>query len=321
MPPLNEFRPFVEYFDAAHAGDMPSEMMRSIEPIEIALSPLAGETPYFRVISAWTADWWFTMIDGNGIAQARGDRAQQAGQYVVLVQSLSGKNRPSGTLGSLPRVGEMLLLPWRPNGGVISAGQFRYLFVFIPKAALFEIVPPGSELPFGRRVSTIAGSGAILASLLRTMVNETSRSPSRADAANALPALARLIVDVFSKAEPVDLDRTTHRDRLDRVKAYLNDHLSLQGMSAQHVADGCGMSKRQLFRTFASAGSNFSETLWDMRIERAREMLAFRPDLSIAEVARSTGFSSSSHLGRMFRSALGVSPGGFRASNAPSRDP
>lgn len=320
MPSLNEFRRLSEYFDA-EKRDMPPEMRRTIEPMEISLSPLAGETPYLRALAAWAADWWFTMIEGNGVAQTRGDRAQQAEQYVLLVQSLSGKNRSSGTLGPLPRAGEMALMPWYPNGGVISAGQFRYLIVSVPKAALLEAAPLSPELPFGRRVSTIAGSGAILASLLRTMVNEAGRPSSRADAAHALPALARLIVDVFNHAEPVDLGRGTQRDRLDRVKAYLNDHLSLKGLSAQHVADACGMSKRQLFRTFARSDSNFADTLWEMRIERARDMLAFRPDLSIAEVARSTGFSSSSHLGRIFRSALGVSPLGYRASNAPSRNP
>ena len=306
------FRPFIDFFDPSDRSDLPDEMRRSMEPIELSLSASGGRAPMLSVSAAWADDWWFTMLDGWGVAQARGDRAGLSRTHVLLAHTLNGQNRPSGKLRALPRPGEMMLMPWIPAGGVISSGEFRYLIGSVPKIALSDAEPGDVERLLLRPVSALAGSGAILASALRTLLNEASRSSSRADAAHALPAIARLITDVFSAGGMARAGRSAPDDRLDHIIGYLEDHLSLRGLTADNAAFACGMSKRQLFRSFAGAGRNFADILRTMRIERARDLLAFRSDLSVEEVARLTGFSSSGHLSRIFRDVFGTTPLSYR---------
>lgn len=306
------FRPFTHYFEASNLADLPPRMRQSLDPIELSLSASGGEPPTLRAIAGWTGNWWFTVVDGRGVAQVRGDRARMSADYILMVLTLSGQNRPSGTIRSLPRPGEMILMPWTADGGLISAGEFKYLFVFVPKAELIKAGHEDIEGLFGQPVSALAGAGAILSSALRTMVNQASRPQSRGDTARALPAITRLILDVFVDSDALQLRPSARGDRIDHILEYLEDHLALRGLSADHAAMACGLSKRQLFRCFALANLRFADALRNIRIERARELLVFRPNLSVEEVALSTGFSSSGHFSRVFHSSVGTTPLSYR---------
>ena len=50
------------------------------------------------------------------------------------------------------------------------------------------------------------------------------------------------------------------------------------------------------------------------RVERARELLNARTDLSLAEVAACAGFSDQSQFCHHFKRLVGVTPGQFRMS-------
>jgi transcriptional regulator GlxA family with amidase domain len=49
----------------------------------------------------------------------------------------------------------------------------------------------------------------------------------------------------------------------------------------------------------------------NLRITRAQQLL-LDGELSLAQIAFATGFSEQSHLTRVFRSIVGVSPGSWR---------
>jgi len=49
----------------------------------------------------------------------------------------------------------------------------------------------------------------------------------------------------------------------------------------------------------------------NLRIERARELLS-NPALSLTDIALDCGFSSHSHMTRVFRQFLGVTPSEYR---------
>lgn len=306
------FKPFVQYFEPSNLAELPLSIRQSLDPIELSLSASNSGPPMLRATAAWTGSWWFTMMDGRGVAQVRGDRARMSADYILMVLTLSGQNRPSGTIRSLPRPGEVILMPWTADGGLISAGEFKYLFVFIPKVDLIRAGYEDIESLFGRPISVLAGAGAVLSSALRTLVNQASRPSSRPDAAKALPAITRLILDVFVTGDPLQFHPSAPDDRVDHIIEYLEDHLSLRGLTAEHAAMACGLSKRQLFRCFATANLNFADTLRNLRLERAQELLAFRPNLSVEEVALSTGFGSSGHFCRVFRGAVGTTPLNYR---------
>lgn len=303
------YRPCISYFGGANLKDAPEYMRRALEPIEIAFSA-EGRNP-LRATAAWIGNWWFAHLEGHGSAHVRGDEALFGTEYLLLVLTLSGQNRPSGTIRFLPRPGEMALMPWTA-GDFISAGEFKNLFAFLPKAHLVATGCAIDELPLSHTVSTLRGAGAPLASALRTLAVHAGRADGRDDLAVALPSLSQMIVDVFSAATQPHVIKSAPEERIQHVLSYLEDHIELRDLTARQAATACGLSVRQLFRSFNELGMSFSETLKKMRLERACDLLAFQPRLSIAEIASTTGFSSSSHFARTFRTELGKTPFQYR---------
>lgn len=85
-----------------------------------------------------------------------------------------------------------------------------------------------------------------------------------------------------------------------------------QDLSLGTLADQSGYSRAHFLRTFQSAtGKSPMRYLQDHRLDVARQQLASRGP-SITEVAQGTGFSSHSHLTRLFRERFGLTPSAFR---------
>jgi AraC-like DNA-binding protein len=75
-----------------------------------------------------------------------------------------------------------------------------------------------------------------------------------------------------------------------------------------------GLSVFHFAREFKhSAGVTPHYYLVRRRVERAQELLA-GSDLSLSEIAFTTGFSDQSHFTRHFRHMIGMTPGQFRRS-------
>jgi AraC-like DNA-binding protein len=98
-----------------------------------------------------------------------------------------------------------------------------------------------------------------------------------------------------------------------RVREYVDVHLS-ESINLAMLAAVAGLSMHHFAREFKqSFGVTPHHYLTQKRVERAQEMLA-QTDLSLPEIAYSTGFSDQSHLARHFRHMLGTTPREFRWS-------
>jgi transcriptional regulator of acetoin/glycerol metabolism len=98
-----------------------------------------------------------------------------------------------------------------------------------------------------------------------------------------------------------------------RVREHVELHLS-ESMDLAELAGVAGLSVYHFARAFKqSTGVAPHHYLVQRRIERAREMLA-RSELPLSEIALAAGFSDQSHLARLFRQMLGITPGQFRWS-------
>jgi len=83
-------------------------------------------------------------------------------------------------------------------------------------------------------------------------------------------------------------------------------------LSLQALAEESGYSQGHFARMFRVAtGRSPHNYVLNMRIERARELLA-NPALSLADIAVVCGFSSHSHMTRVFRQLLGTTPSDYR---------
>ena len=84
-------------------------------------------------------------------------------------------------------------------------------------------------------------------------------------------------------------------------------------ISVQAVANAVNLSRSQLFRIFKNArGDSPKHVLEEIRISHAKHLLRMT-DLTVEEVARHTGFSSSSYLIKVFQKYRGMSPMAYRA--------
>lgn len=92
---------------------------------------------------------------------------------------------------------------------------------------------------------------------------------------------------------------------------FLWNHLS-EPISVDDVAAAAAVSRRKLERAFHnSLGRSVNVELRRKRLELARELLS-STDLTIAEIAESTGIGTSAYLHRAFRSKHGITPREYR---------
>src|SRR5262249_42590404 len=98
-----------------------------------------------------------------------------------------------------------------------------------------------------------------------------------------------------------------------REREHVELHLS-ESMDLAELASVAGLSMSPFARAFKqSTGVAPHHYLVRRRIERAQEMLA-RSELPLSQIALAAGFSDQSHLARLFRQMLGITPGQFRLS-------
>ena len=93
--------------------------------------------------------------------------------------------------------------------------------------------------------------------------------------------------------------------------SYIDDHFS-EGLTLDEMASRTGFSKFHFSRLFKKyTNYSFIDYLHFRRIREA-EILLLRPDISITDVAISSGFSSISSFNRIFRQEKGCSPSEYR---------
>jgi AraC family transcriptional regulator len=99
--------------------------------------------------------------------------------------------------------------------------------------------------------------------------------------------------------------------KMRRVIEYIEDNLD-GDLSLQAMAAEVEISPLYLARAFKSAiGQSPHQYVLARRIERAKELLR-NTELTVVDVALSSGFSSQSHLSHWFTRHVGVSPAAYR---------
>jgi YesN/AraC family two-component response regulator len=120
----------------------------------------------------------------------------------------------------------------------------------------------------------------------------------------------------FTAAMPAAL-RTTVSRRGDlhfvsEFTAIVERNIGNEDFSIEDIYKQMNISKVQLYRKVkALMGVNINEYILDTRIRKARYFLQHE-DLSVAEVAYKTGFSSPAYFSTVFKSKLGISPTTFK---------
>ena len=125
---------------------------------------------------------------------------------------------------------------------------------------------------------------------------------------------------VFRMAEEIWLilerNRQTGReDVVEKAIAYLQSNYGDPNISAQYLADKYHITPSYFSRLFhEKCGCTFPDYLAALRIERARELLLERENLSIQEICELVGYSNASYFTTSFKKKYGMTPGQFRRS-------
>jgi AraC family transcriptional regulator len=98
---------------------------------------------------------------------------------------------------------------------------------------------------------------------------------------------------------------------IERMRSFDSD------LSLQALANESGYSRVHFVRMFkAATGSSPHNYLLNVKLERVRELLK-NPSMSLIDIALDCGFSSHSHMSRLFHKFVGVTPSAYRRRLRP----
>src|SRR4051812_7411959 len=104
-----------------------------------------------------------------------------------------------------------------------------------------------------------------------------------------------------------------YQQRFARVLAHIEGH-SGQPLSIDELSGLAAFSRHHFHRQFSGfLGMSTFRYVQFMRMRRASWRLAFRPEMSVQEVALATGYEGPEAFARAFRQFSGQSPSEFRA--------
>ena len=114
-----------------------------------------------------------------------------------------------------------------------------------------------------------------------------------------------------SNGRTYGLPKHVLRRVVERMQSFDSD------LSLQALANESGYSRVHFVRMFkAATGSSPHNYLVNLKLERARELLKI-PSMSLIDIALDCGFSSHSHMSRLFHKFVGVTPSAYRRSLRP----
>jgi AraC-like DNA-binding protein len=235
----------------------------------------------------------FRLLDVNVLLddpRVRHDRVQSHPHH-ELVYIVGGKYRVE-TMGVTWPGGPGWLFCYQPaqrHRPIYRAGHFEAILVQWTEPAGRRAVYPPAYYDASRRWYHMLN-------WLLDLFTSTTQEDRQA-AGELLPVLLR------------ELTRSAERSQslVPAVNVYISDHLT-DPIRGRDLAAAAGLSRSHFSRHFRRlTGQSPQEYVSRSRLERARALLP-NQTLSLAEIARQCGFSSPSHLSRLYRQHFKIQP-------------
>lgn len=103
------------------------------------------------------------------------------------------------------------------------------------------------------------------------------------------------------------------QDIVHKVNDFLAENLGDCTINLDAVAEPIGMSAAYVSRIYKlSSGMTISEALNRLRINKAKELLRSQKQLTVAQIAEITGFTSNTYFSRAFKRDTGMTPNEYR---------
>jgi AraC family transcriptional regulator len=217
-----------------------------------------------------------------------------------------------------PPAGAIILVPAGMPGRVRWSGGFDWLHVYLDPALVARVAAEACDLDPARL--TVPPLDALDLPHLRAAMSAVDYELTTGGAGGPLAAesLANVLAVhlirylVAPRRLAGGRDGTLPRGRLRAVVEYIEGRLDASP-TLEQMAAIVRLSVYHFARQFrAATGLPPHQYIITRRVERAKELLRVGTDLSLAEVAASTGFSDQSQFCHHFKRLVGVTPGQFR---------
>jgi AraC family transcriptional regulator len=269
-----------------------------------------------------TADIAVTEIRCDSPLPEMSGSIQQNDAFLVALQLRDFPNREYWEDGRRVlvcdlRAGESCLYDLKRNPTALLDKPYHSLAFYLPRAAL-DAIADDANAPRIRDLSYEPGVGVndLTISSLGSLLLPALSHPDQANPLfvdHVLLAVGVHIAQTYGGMRPMSrLVRgglAPWQER--RAREVLLANIK-RGVPLKEVARECGLSVGYFSHAFRrTLGVAPHKWLTEQRVELSKEKL--RDDgLSLSDVAAECGFSDQSHLTRIFRQAVGVSPGAWR---------
>jgi AraC-like DNA-binding protein len=191
--------------------------------------------------------------------------------------------------------------------------KHRELALLLPRRAVTDLVGDDLTGLSGRRLP----AGGICA-LLGWHMLRTADAPSDhiacGTAIEAASQMALVALQTLAHGHP-DVDQVAE-GLLISADVAIARHYADPTLSPESIAAMLNCSRASLYRLFARRARTVAATVWSVRLEQARKMLAAPGcrQFHIGEIAFRCGFADASTFSRMFKRCYGLSPRDARAN-------
>ncbi|MGW5496588.1 AraC-like ligand-binding domain-containing protein [Streptomyces olivaceoviridis] len=158
--------------------------------------------------------------------------------------------------------------------------------------------------------------GTLMSPFITRLVDKAGTLPSRTRelvAHTTLNLLATLVDERIGSARGGPRAGGS-RALLERVRTFIDEHLTDPALSPVMIARAHHISPRYLHKLFEGESTTVSGFVRQRRLEESRRDMARHADRTIAAVAHQYGFASASHFSRAFRAQYGVSATEWRTA-------
>lgn len=246
--------------------------------------------------------------------RALADRSEAA-QYKLNIQ-LSGRSQ-------IAQDGRSALLhpgDWgfydtsRPYEVNVDFGA-HFLVLQIPSSAL-AIWESALQTRVATCFASDAGSARMAVDVLRSLLAHGQALPSAQ--ADQVSATVMQLFALSLGGPPDDLSGSSldevRQGQLRVILRYVQEHLHDGEMNAATLALRFKMSRRYLYKLFATRGLSPADYILGARLDRCRDLLGDAAGVrQISELAHTHGFADSSAFSHAFRRRFGLSPSEWRA--------
>lgn len=269
-----------------------------------------GDGPFRAEVRAWRMHG-VILFDRrlNGVVHSREARVRSDGyDHIVLHAVLEGHLLGSAASGfDVARPGDVVLIDaGQPSR---TAPRDAHMLTVSIGRHLVEAATGNARMLHGQLLSppsTLLLQDFIL-SLIRwapTLENDD------------MPAYSRALVELLSAALSGAGQRGSEVRRLnflrrESVEQCIAARLGDRTLSAEAIGAATGISRSALYRLLHDQGG-VARLIQTRRLQAVRSAIDNGSDASLAELAHSFGFSSESHMSRLFADAFGQPPGAYR---------